>query len=157
MSKLDEAKLALTSKKEKPVKERISLKKIPGVGWEISAYIVRIISVVVPACIIMYLQNSWVKNSLGLMATATIIAVILILKEPIKKASGFAPGIIIFSIMTLIAMLFNTVVEILFVVGISGLVGSGIAIPLHLKYISYKENEKSPELQAIEALVDKLK
>lgn len=165
--KLEEAKSALNAKKDKAAKVAKKAKaakvkvakkfKTPGIGWEIGAYAVRSISVATPAVIIMTLENSWVKTGLGLLATFVIIALILIFKEPIKKASDYAPGAVIFTIFIVIAIFFKTVSNVLLTVGISGVGGSILSVPLHVKYLSAQKQEKSPELLALEQLAEKLK
>lgn len=131
--------------------------KAPGIGWEIGAYSVRGVSVAAPSITIMCLENSWVKTGLGLMATVLIIALLIIFKDPIKTASGYAPGVIPFAIFIVIALFFDTTAKTLLTVGVSGFGGSVISIPLHLKYLSHQKTEKSPELQALETIAERLK
>lgn len=125
--------------------------------WEISAYIVRTISVGVPACVIMTLENSWVKSGIGLLATFLLIALAIIYKEPIKKAAGFAPGVFPFLIFVIIALFFNTTANALLTIGLSGLGGSIVAIPLHYKYLqSKKPPEEDPQLTVLKDIANKL-
>lgn len=131
--------------------------KNPGFAWEAAAYAVRGVSASAPAVVIMCLENSWVKTSIGLLATVLIIALLIIFKEPLKTAASYAPGVIPFAIFVVVAMFFQATSRALLTVGISGLTGSGIAVPLHLKYLSYKKTEKSPELQALEQIAEQLK
>lgn len=157
--KIAEARTALNSKTKK-VTEILSKLKTPGIGWEIGAYGIRIVSVTVPAAVIMTLEDSWLKSSIGLMATFLIVAILFIMSEPIKKASNFAPGVLVFAIFIAIAVLFQTVSDVLLTIGISGLAGCIAAIPLHCKYLSRQEEQKSPELQALEKIannIEKLK
>jgi hypothetical protein len=159
--KLTDAKAALNakdvSKKLSAASKKLSAVKSPGFGWEVGAYAIRSVSVVAPASIIMTLENSWVKSGIGLLAAFMIIALLVIFKEPIEKASNYAPGTFVFIIFVIIAVLFKTVSNVLLTVGISGMCGCGIAAPLHIKYLSYKKQEKSPELLAMETLCDRLK
>ena len=125
--------------------------------WEIGAYIVRTISVGVPACVIMTLENSWVKSGIGLLATFLLIALAIIYKEPIKKAAGFAPGVFPFLIFVIIALFFNTTANALLTIGLSGLGGSIVAIPLHYKYLqSKKPPEEDPQLTVLKDIANKL-
>ena len=125
--------------------------------WEISAYIVRTLSVGVPAAVIMTLENSWVKSGIGLLATFLLIALAIIYKEPIKKAAGFAPGVFPFLIFVIIALFFNTTANALLTIGLSGLGGSIVAIPLHYKYLqSKKPPEEDPQLTVLKDIANKL-
>lgn len=125
--------------------------------WEIGAYIVRTISVGVPACVIMTLENSWVKSGIGLLATFLLIALAIIYKEPVKKAAGFAPGVFPFLIFVIIALFFNTTANALLTIGLSGLGGSIVAIPLHYKYLqSKKPPEEDPQLTVLKDIANKL-
>lgn len=150
---IDKAKERLNAR-SKTISDKV---KSPGIGWEIGAYTVRGVSVVTPISIIMCIENSWVKTGLGLTATILIIALFIIFKEPIKKASSYAPGVIPFAIFIIIAIFFNTTAKSLLAIGISGLSGSTLAIPLHAKYLSYQKTAKSPELLALETIAEKLK
>lgn len=152
MSKLDDAKTKLSGKVEKA--KKISSK--PGIGWEIGAYSIRGISVALPAVVIMFMENSWVKSGLGLLATLLIVAMIIVFKEPIKKAMGYAPGVIPFTIFVIIAIFFNTVSNAFLTIGISGLAGSAAAIPLHVKYLSLQNTKKTPEQEALERIASSL-
>lgn len=153
---INEAKAALNTKSNK-ISNKLSELKNPGIGWEIGAYAVRGTSVIVPSVVIMALENSWFTTGLGLLATFVIMALLLIFKEPIKKASGYAPGIVTFAIFVVIAIFFDTVSDALLIIGLSGIAGSTAAIPLHLKYLSKNQQSKSPELMAIETLAERLK
>lgn len=125
--------------------------------WEISAYIVRTISVGVPAAVIMTLENSWVKSGIGLLATFLLIALAIIYKEPVKKAAGYAPGVFPFLIFVIIALFFNTTANALLTIGLSGLGGSIVAIPLHYKYLqSKKPPEEDPQLTVLKDIANKL-
>ena len=131
-------------------------RKAPGIGWEVAAYSVRGVSVAAPAVTIMCLENSWLKTGIGLFATLMIIALFIIYKKPIQKAMSYAPGVIPFSIFVAIAIFFNTVSNALLTIGISGLAGSVVAVPLHLKYTSLQETEKTPEQQSLERIASVL-
>ena len=165
MSKLSEFKDLLSPKtpavkpvKEEPQKQENPKKKIDkNIWWEISAYIVRGLSVGVPAAIIMTLENSWVKSGIGLTLTIVLVALAIIYKEPIKKAAGYAPGVIPFTIFVIIALFFNTTANALLTVGLSGLGGSIIAVPLHYKYLKAKENTDSKELSVLKDIAEALK
>ena len=147
-----------TSKKSSAtIKKTNSVLTTRGIGWEIGAYAVRALSVATPTAIIMTLENSWVKNGLGLLATLLIIALLIIFKEPIKVATSYAPGVIPFAIFIVVALFFHTTAQSLLAVGISGLAGSFAAIPLHVKYLSYQRTEKSPELTTLETIAESLK
>lgn len=151
--KINEAKEFLNkSNKDKP-----KLIGTPGFGWEIGAYSIRAVSVLIPVLVIMALENSWVKSGLGLLATLLIVAMLIIFRKPLGHAAGYAPGVIPFSIFIVIATFFNTTAKSLLIVGTSGLAGSVLAIPLHIKYLRYQKAEKSPELLALEALTSKIK
>lgn len=157
---IDKAKQLLnsTSKKTKAASDKVkAASKTPGIGWEVGAYTIRGISLIVPAAVIMTMENSWVKNGLGLLATVLIIALLIVFKEPVKKASGYAPGVIPFSIFVVLAIFFETTSQALLTIGISGLGGSVAAIPLHAKHLSCQQNEKSPELVALETIAQKIK
>lgn len=132
------------------------MKNKNGIGWEIAAYTVRGVSVAIPACVTMAIENSWVKTGIGFLAMLLIVALFIIYKEPIKKASGYMPGVIPFSIFVIIALFFKTTSQALLTIGISGLTGSVIAIPLHAKY-SLSKNADSEELHILRNIVDKLK
>lgn len=146
-----------SSKAEKAAAKVKKTSKTPGIGWEIGAYAIRGTSVAVPASVIMCLENSWVKTGLGFMAAILIIAMLLIFKEPIKKAANYAPGVIPFAIFVIIAIFFDTSAKTFLTVGLSGLSGCALAIPFHTKYLSYQKSEKSPELEALETIAKKLK
>lgn len=150
------AKELLNSISHKTKDKTKKLTKTPGFGWEIGAYGVRTICVGVPAAVIMSLEGTWVKNGLGLMATILIIALFIIYRKPIKAAANYAPGVIPFSIFMLIGIFFNTTAASLLTIGVSGLTGSILAIPLHAKYLS-KQNTESDELQALRAMNKQLK
>lgn len=165
MSKLSEFKDLLSPKtpavkpvKEEPQKQENPKKKIDkNIWWEISAYIVRGLSAGVPAAIIMTLENSWAKSGIGLTLTIVLVALAIIYKEPIKKAAGYAPGVIPFTIFVIIALFFNTTANALLTVGLSGLGGSIIAVPLHYKYLKAKENTDSKELSVLKDIAEALK
>lgn len=148
---IEKAKLQLNAPKEKHTKMSSGLK------WEIAAYAVRAISTATPAVIVMFMENSWVKSGLGLTATVLLVALAIIFKEPLKKAMNYAPGVIPFTIFVIIAIFFNTTAKALLAIGISGLGGSIVAIPLHAKYLAYTDDTESPELQALKAIAKKLK
>lgn len=131
-------------------------KKSSGIGWEIGAYTIRGVSVGTPAVVIMCMENSWVKTGIGLLATLLIIAMVIIYKEPLKKAMGYAPGVVPFTIFVVVALFFNTAANALMTIGISGLGGSVAAIPLHMKYLSMQQQEKTPEQQTLERIADSL-
>lgn len=169
MSKLSEFRKTVDEGSEKQKTKAAKLKeKVDKVAskpkrfnkntwWEISAYIVRTISVGVPACVIMTLENSWVKSGIGLLATFLLIALAIIYKEPIKKAAGFAPGVFPFLIFVIIALFFNTTANALLTIGLSGLGGSIVAIPLHYKYLqSKKPPEEDPQLTVLKDIANKL-
>ena len=149
MNKFDEARNKLTN-------ASTTKKEGTGIGWEIGAYTIRGVSVALPAIVIMILENSWVKNGLGLLATLLIIAILIIFRKPLKNAAGYAPGVIPFTIFVIIALFFNTTAQALLTVGISGLGGSVAAIPLHLKYISVQKDVKTPEQKLLETIVNKI-
>ena len=163
MSKLSDFKKLLSDEKqveksetniEKPSKP----KKIDkNTWWEISAYIIRALSVVVPAGVIMTLENSWIKSGIGLTCTIVLIALAIIFKKPIKSAAGYAPGVIPFTLFVIIALFFNTTANALLTVGLSGLGGSIAAVPLHYKYLKGKENTDSKELAVLKDIADALK
>ena len=153
----NKAKELLNAVSTKKSTKTDNAKSKTGMGWEISAYTIRAASVSVPAVIVMCMENSWLRNGLGLMATVLIIALLIIFKEPIKKASGYAPGVIPFAIFVTLAIFFDTSAKILLTVGISGLSGSIIAIPFHVKYLSYQQKDKSRALTALENIADSLK
>lgn len=165
MSKLSEFKDLLSPKTPavKPAKEELQKQETPkkkidkNIWWEISAYIVRGLSAGVPAAIIMTLENSWVKSGIGLTLTIVLVALTIIYKEPIKKAAGYAPGVIPFTIFVIIALFFNTTANALLTVGLSGLGGSIIAVPLHYKYLKAKENTDSKELSVLKDIAEALK
>ena len=141
--------------KSKNISDTVSkTKKRPGIGWEIGAYAVRGLSVIVPAAVIMFLENSWIKSGIGLLATLMIIALVIIFKQPIKQATSYAPGVIPFTIFIVVAWFFSTTAYALYTIGISGLGGSIAAIPLHLKYISAQEEVKSPEQIELERITN---
>ena len=157
---IDKAKELLnkaSDKSKEATKKVKAVSKTPGIWWEVGAYATRTISVVTPATIIMTLEDSWVKNGLGLLATLLIIAVLIIFKDPIKKASGYAPGVIPFAIFVVVAIFFDTTSKSLLTIGISGLSGCTLAIPMHIKYLSCQKQVKSPELEALETIAAKLK
>lgn len=169
MSKLSEFRKTVDEGSEKQKAKAAKLKeKVDKVAskakgfnkntwWEIGAYIVRTISVGVPACVIMTLENSWVKSGIGLLATFLLIALAIIYKEPIKKAAGFAPGVFPFLIFVIIALFFNTTANALLTIGLSGLGGSVVAIPLHYKYLqSKKPPEEDPQLTVLKDIANKL-
>lgn len=169
MSKLSEFRKTVDEGSEKQKAKAAKLKekvdkvasKAKGVNkntwWEIGAYIVRTISVGVPACVIMTLENSWVKSGIGLLATFLLIALAIIYKEPVKKAAGFAPGVFPFLIFVIIALFFNTTANALLTIGLSGLGGSIVAIPLHYKYLqSKKPPEEDPQLTVLKDIANKL-
>jgi hypothetical protein len=169
MSKLSEFRKTVDEGSEKQKAKAVKLKekvnkvasKAKGFNkntwWEIGAYIVRTISVGVPACVIMTLENSWVKSGIGLLATFLLIALAIIYKEPIKKAAGFAPGVFPFLIFVIIALFFNTTANALLTIGLSGLGGSIVAIPLHYKYLqSKKPPEEDPQLTVLKDIANKL-
>lgn len=169
MSKLSEFRKTVDEGSEKQKAKAAKLKeKVDKVAskakdfnkntwWEIGAYIVRTISVGVPACVIMTLENSWVKSGIGLLATFLLIALAIIYKEPIKKAAGFAPGVFPFLIFVIIALFFNTTANALLTIGLSGLGGSTVAIPLHYKYLqSKKPPEEDPQLTVLKDIANKL-
>lgn len=149
---IKDAKTAINNKSKK-IKQA---SKNPGIGWEIGAYSVRGLSVAIPAAVIMTLENSWVKSGLGLLAVVLIIALLIIFKDPIKRASSYAPGVIPFAIFVVISIFFDTTAQALFTVGMSGLSGCVAATPLHLVYLSKNKQTKSPELQALENIAKKL-
>lgn len=153
---IDKAKNALNavSKKASTVSKKMHT---PGIGWEIGAYSIRGVSVAVPAVVIMFLENSFVKSGLGLLATLLIVALLLIYKEPIKKAAGYAPGVLPFTIFIVLAIFFDTTAKSLFLIGSSGLGGSLLAIPFHLKYLNANKNEESEELKTLKTIAAKLK
>lgn len=153
MSNFDNVRNLLASKSKKPAKEHSK----SGIGWEISAYTLRGVSVVIPASIIMIQENSWAKSGLGLLATLMLIALVVIFKEPIKKAAGYAPGVVPFTIFVIIAIFFRTATDALLTVGISGLSGSVASVPLHLKYISKQSQQKTPQEEALESIAESLK
>lgn len=169
MSKLSEFRKTVDEGSEKQKAKAAKLKeKVDKVAskakgfnkntwWEIGAYIVRTISVGVPACVIMTLENSWVKSGIGLLATFLLIALAIIYKEPIKKAAGFAPGVFPFLIFVIIALFFNTTANALLTIGLSGLGGSIVAIPLHYKYLqSKKPPEEDSQLTVLKDIANKL-
>ena len=151
---INEAKEQLNGSTKKKTNAKASSS---GIGWEIGAYTVRGVSVALPAIVIMCLENSWIKNGIGLLATLLIIALLIIFKEPLKAASSYAPGVVPFTIFIVIAIFFNTTSQSLMTIGISGLSGSVAAIPLHAKYLATKKQEESPELQALKDIAEKLK
>lgn len=151
MDKFTELRNKLSAKPDKSSTESSS-----GLGWEIGAYSIRGISVALPAVIIMFLENSWVKTGLGLLATILIIAMVIIFREPIKKAMGYAPGVVPFTVFVIIAIFFNTTANALMTIGISGLGGSIVSIPLHLKYISMQKGTKTPEQILLENIANKI-
>ena len=155
-SEKNEAKVAkLKEKVDKVTSKAKGFNK--NTWWEISAYIVRTLSVGVPAAVIMTLENSWVKSGIGLLATFLLIALAIIYKEPIKKAAGFAPGVFPFLIFVIIALFFNTTANALLTIGLSGLGGSIVAIPLHYKYLqSKKPPEEDPQLTVLKDIANKL-
>lgn len=151
---IEKAKQQLNAKPDKNAKtEKIS----SGIGWEIGAYAVRAGSVGGTAITIIAIENSWLKNGLGLMATLLIISLLLIFRKPIKSATNYAPGVIPFSIFIVLAIFFDTTAKSLFTIGISGLIGSVAAIPLHLKYLSYSDTNESPELKTLMNIIKKIK
>lgn len=149
MSKFDEVKALLTNKSNG--------KSTTGFGWEIAAYAIRAVGTGTPAVVIMCLEDSWVKNGIGLLATLLIIALLIIFKEPIQTAAGYAPGVIPFAIFTAIAAFFQTTAYALLTIGISGLASCGIAIPFHAKYLSMQKAKKTPEQEALESIAASLK
>ena len=161
MSKLSEFKnlIAPTQqpKKVEPVKEASKKKFNKNIWWEVSAYVIRGLSVAVPAAIIITIENSWVKSGIGLTLTVVLIALTIIYKEPIKKAASYAPGVIPFTIFVIIALFFNTTANALLTVGLSGLGGSIISVPLHYKYLKSKENTDSKELSVLKDIAETLK
>lgn len=161
MSKLSEFKnlIAPTQqpKKVEPVEETSKKKFNKNIWWEVSAYVIRGLSVAVPAAIIITIENSWVKSGIGLTLTVVLIALAIIYKEPIKKAAGYAPGVIPFTIFVIIALFFNTTANALLTVGLSGLGGSIISVPLHYKYLKSKENTDSKELSVLKDIAETLK
>jgi hypothetical protein len=154
MSKLEDANTKLNAKTPPKIK---SGAKYPGIGWEIAAYIVRALFVLVPAITIMALKDSWLKTGLSLLATLLIVSLLIVFKDPLKKASGYAPGAVPFAIFITLALLFKAVSNAFLTIGVFGLLGCLITIPLHLKFLSYKEQEKSPELQALETITSLLR
>lgn len=125
--------------------------------WEVAAYAIRILSVVIPAIIIMYQENSWQKASLGLVASLMIAAVVIIMYRPIRSAMKFIPGVVPFGIFVIAAIAFKTMSDALLVIGIAGLVGSVIAIPFHYKYISTIKANANEGLDTLKQIADNLK
>lgn len=144
--------------KEKVTKVSDKLKTVnKNTWWEISAYIIRTLSVAVPTCVIITIEGSWVKSGIGLTATVLLIALAIIYRQPLKKAMGYAPGVVPFTIFVIVALFFNTTANALLTVGISGLGGSIIAIPLHYKYLqSKKPPEEDPQVTVLKSIAEKL-
>lgn len=153
---ISKAKEMLNKTFESKTKNKTNKSK-SGIGWEIGAYSIRGLSVAIPAAVTMTLEDTWVKNGIGLLATMLIIAMLIIYKEPIKKASKYAPGVIPFAIFVVLAIFFETTSKALLTIGTSGLSGSVLAVPLHAKYLIIKKNTKSPELTALENIANTLK
>lgn len=169
MSKLSEFRNVVektkteTADKTSKIKEKVT--KVSGklksfnknTWWEISAYIVRTLSVAIPTCVIITIDGSWVKSGIGLTATILLIALAIIYREPLKKAMGYAPGVVPFTIFVIVALFFNTTANALLTVGISGLGGSIAAIPLHYKYLqSKKPPEEDPQVTVLKSIAEKL-
>lgn len=125
--------------------------------WEIAAYGIRILSVVIPAVVIMYQENSWQKASLGLIASLMILAVVIIMYRPIRAAMKFMPGVVPFGIFIIAALAFKTMADALLVIGIAGLLGSVIAIPFHYKYLSTLKATANEGLDTLKQIADNLK
>ena len=125
--------------------------------WEIAAYAVRLLSCAIPAIIIMYQENSWQKASLSLIGTLLLIATIIILYRPIRAATKFIPGVIPFGAFVGIAFVFKTMADALLTIGIAGLVGSIIAIPLHYKYLSTQSSKADESLNSLKEIAETLK
>ena len=125
--------------------------------WEIAAYGIRILSVIIPAIVIMYQENSWQKASLGLIATMMIAAIVIIMYQPIRAAMKFVPGVIPFGIFVVAALAFKTMADALLVIGIAGLVGSVIAIPFHYKYLNTLKTVANESLDTLKQIADNLK
>ena len=74
-----------------------------------------------------------------------------------KKGACYAPGVFPFLIFVIIAMFFNTTANALLTIGLSGLGGSIVAIPLHYKYLqSKKPPEEDPQLTVLKDIANKL-
>lgn len=156
MNKFDEVRAALEKRGNDTADKAKKLKSSNGYGWEVSAYVLRGLSVAVPSGVIMCLENSWVKTGMGLLATLLIISLFLIYKEPIKKMMGYAPGVIPFACFVVISVFFQTTANALLTIGISGLAGSIAAVPLHLKYLSVQKQAKSATQTALENIAETL-
>ena len=143
------------------IKEKITAAKsqefTKDMWWEIAAYIIRLVSVVVPAVVIMYQENSWQKASLGLIASLMIAAVVIIMYRPIRAAMKFVPGVIPFGVFVIAALAFRTMADALLVIGISGLAGSVVAIPFHYKYISTIKATANESVDALKQIAESLK
>ena len=149
MSKFDTIRSLLNSSKNKPV-------STTGIGWEITAYLIRAVGTGTPAIVIMCLENSWVKTGMGLLATLLIISMLIIFKKPIETATNYAPGVVPFAIFTVLAAFFQTTSYALLTIGVSGLASCGIAIPFHTKYLSMQATKKTPEQEALEQIANAL-
>lgn len=112
-----------------------TLKLTKDTKWEVLAYLIRISSCIIPAVIIMYTENSWKKASLSLLGSLVLVAIAIILYQPIKNAMSFIPGVVPFGIFVAIAIAFKTMADAFLIIGISGLCGSVLAVPFHYKYL----------------------
>ena len=152
MDIFEETRRKLTEKLDSAVDKTKKASKQPGFGWEVGAYAMRIVPTATPAIVITCLENSWVKTGLGLTATLIVIALLIIMREPISKAMGYAPGVVPFAVFVALGIFFKTAANALLIIGGCGLGGCVLSIPLHLKYLSCQSEKKSPELQALEKI-----
>lgn len=128
--------------------------------WEVAAYAIRVASCVIPAAIILYQENSWqvatTKLSLGLLGGLAILAVFIVLYQPIKAGLKFIPGVLPFGIFVGLSILFKIMADSFLIIGISGLVGSVIAIPFHYKYLCSLSEQADEGLNTLKQIAEKL-
>lgn len=132
-----------------------SVKFTKNTWWEVTAYAIRVLSCVIPALIIMYQEHSWQKASLSLMGSLLVIAIVIIMFRPIKALFSFAPGVLPFAIFVGMSFAFKTMADAFLTIGISGLIGSVIAIPFHYRYIQGLSTD-DPFSRAIQDINSKL-
>jgi len=166
MNALDKAKDALKSTKNivtknidkvKNVSKKVSDKRI---WWEVSAYGIRTVSLVTPISIITTIQGDWLKTGLGFLGTIIAISLYIIYAKPIKRARELSPGTLPFAIFLILAALFYTTADTLFIIGTSGVGGSLLATPFHIKYLNSMKSSKTKEdstLKLLDELADKIK